>query len=97
MKRTIIEQDAARLALNEAETKWPRADDIWGEIVFILAHDPEAGKPATESGKTRAFTQQGARSLGKPDAVVLYQDADPYIIVHSVRFQEAKTYVRQEH
>ncbi len=43
MKRQIVEQEAVRLALNEAEADWERANDAWEAATWVMAHDPPCG------------------------------------------------------
>jgi hypothetical protein len=52
----LIEEDAARMALDEAALKWEGASLAWEAATWIVLHDPLVGSSVTESGKTRAFT-----------------------------------------
>ncbi|WP_138422061.1 hypothetical protein [Maritimibacter alexandrii] len=97
MKRQIIEEEAARKAINDAEGKWPRAEMAWEAATLVIAYDPEEGKPLTESGKVRAFTYQGSRSIGMPSLTVVYEDQDPFLFVHDVKFWDAGKYEQQFH
>ncbi len=86
-----------RIAVNKAESEWPRAEMAWEAATYVLAHAPEEGLPLTESGKTRSFTYQGSRSTGMPTVTVLYEDQDPFLIVHDVQFEDAGKYEQQIH
>lgn len=97
MKRTIIEQEPVRLALNEASSRWSRAEDAWDAVVTVLAHDPDAGTPLTESGKTRALTFQGAKAANMPTITVVYEDQDPFLIIHDVKFSAPTRYIPYTH
>ena len=44
----------------------------------------------TESGATRSFTLEGARSIGLPTVTVLYEIQLFQVIVHDARFADAK-------
>ncbi len=97
MKRQLIEEECVRLAVNEAEGRWARADVSWETATFVIANDPEEGMALTESGKTRSFTFQGSVSIGMPSLTVIYEDQDPFLIIHEVKFWEPKRYVRTFH
>lgn len=97
MRRQIVEQEAVRLALNEAEAEWERASDAWEAATWVMAHDPDVGTAVTESGKTRSFAFQGSVSNGMPSLTVLYEDQDPYLIVHDVQFWRPVKYEQQIH
>lgn len=97
MRRQIVEQEAVRLALNEAETNWDRANDAWEAATWVMAHDPSVGTAVTESGKTRSFVFQGSVSNGMPSLTVLYEDQNPYLIVHDVKFWRPTRYEQQIH
>ncbi len=97
MKRQIVEQDAVRRALNNADDDWDRANDAWEAATWVMAHDPGVGAAVTESGKTRSFVFQGSISNGMPSLTVLYEDQDPYLIVHEVEFWRPTKYEQQIH
>lgn len=97
MKRQIIEDEAVRLAVNEAEARWPRARDSWDVLLLVMANDPEEGEAITESGMTRSLTYQGSKSNGMPSLTVIYEDQDPYVIVRQAKFWEPKKYVPYLH
>jgi hypothetical protein len=46
--------------------------------------------PVTESGATRSFTLDGARSIGLPTVTVLYEIRLFEIVVHDALFEDAK-------
>jgi hypothetical protein len=56
----IVEENAARKALDDAEAKWAGAYDAWEAATWVVMHDPFVGIPVTESGKTRSYTYEGA-------------------------------------
>lgn len=87
---TVIEEPAVSEAVDDAHEKWARADDAWDAVKWVLARDPEVGDPVTESGRTRSFVLDGARSIGLPTVHVIYEMQNPYIIVHDAKFEEAK-------
>lgn len=88
--RTIREEEAAKSTLDAAAERWARAIDAWEAATWTLARDPEAGEPVTESGKTRAYTIDGARSIDMPTLTLLYEIQPQYIIIHEARFTDAK-------
>jgi hypothetical protein len=44
----------------------------------------------TESGRSRSFTFEGARSIDMPTVTVLYEITDASIIIHDALFVAAK-------
>jgi hypothetical protein len=88
--RTLREEDAAARSLNAALERWSRAMDAWEAATWTIAHDPRAGDPVTESGKTRAYSFEGARSIDMPSLTLLYEIADDYIIVHDALFANSR-------
>ena len=86
----IREERHVEEAVNEAEQRWPRADDVWVTITFVLMRDPiGSGKPYAEDGKVRSFEYPGARSIGMPSAVVIYRVEEPTVSVIDIKFFEA--------
>ena|SRR5665811_1006617 len=59
-------------------------------ITWTLAQDPQAGKPLTESGLTRSFTIDGARSISLPTVTVLYSISRFELTIHDAKFEHAK-------
>jgi hypothetical protein len=90
--RTLVEQPAVQAAVDGARDRWPRGHDAWEAVTWVLSRDPIIGRPLTESGKTRAFTLEGAQSIGLPTVTVVYEDQAPYIVVHEAKFQDAKAH-----
>lgn len=87
--RSVIEDSRVSRALDDAKRKWPRAGDAWDAVVWVIARDPTIGIPLTESGATRSFTFDGAKSIGMPTVTVLYEVQHIVIVVHDALFQEA--------
>lgn len=87
---TIVEQPEAQAAKDEAETRWERASLVWDNLTWVVARDPEVGIALTESGRTRAATEVGARSIGMPDLTIVYEVNPPFLIVHRALFTEPK-------
>lgn len=83
----LIEERGAELAVNAALDKWPRAEDAWEAVTWVICRDPDIGIPLTESGLTRSFTLQGARSIGLPTVTVVYEK-NIALIVHDALFEE---------
>ncbi len=73
--RDVAEEPSVTEDVEDAKLQWPRAQDVWDTITWVLARDPEIGVPVYESGAYRAFTYEGARSGNLPTATVLYQSA----------------------
>jgi hypothetical protein len=89
--RTVIEQPRVSRALDDAKERWARAQDAWDTILWVIAHDPEgAGMALTESGATRSFTLDGARSIKLPTVTVLYESRLFEVVIHDAMFTDAK-------
>jgi hypothetical protein len=88
--RTVVEQPRVSRAIDDARDKWPRANDAWEAATWTIIHDPEGGRPVTESGASRSFTLDGARSIGLPTVTVIYEIRRLEIIVHDALFEHAK-------
>lgn len=87
--RSIREENAARLAVDEAAQRWSRAGDAWDALTWVIAREPELGTAINESGTMRAYTLDGVRSLELPTVTVLYEITDEAIVIHDARFTEA--------
>jgi hypothetical protein len=89
---TIVEQPGAIHAIDDAKRRWARARDAWETISWILSHDPHAGNPITKIGigKIRAFTLDGARSLGMPKVTILYEVSHFELTIHDALFADSK-------
>lgn len=77
-------------AVDEAESKWPRANDAWDAITWTVVREPHLGEAITESGNVRQFTFDGAQSIGMPTVTVVYEMTHTEIIVHAARFEDSK-------
>lgn len=88
----IREDSPATAAYEAAILKWDRADDAWQGVTWTLARDPQTGDstPLTESGDLRAYTSEGARSIGLPTLTVVYRFDQQYITILDARFVDAK-------
>jgi hypothetical protein len=84
----VIEDSRVTRALDAAINRWTRAQDAWDAVVWTVARDPECGSPVTESGRTRAFTLEGARSIDMPKVTIIYVISIA-IVIHDARFEEA--------
>jgi hypothetical protein len=89
--RTVVEQPRVSQSVDAAEDRWPRVREAWDTVLWVLARDPEgAGSPLSESGATRSFTLDGARSIGLPTVTVLYEIRLLEVVLHDARFADAK-------
>jgi hypothetical protein len=86
----LIEEDAARRAFDDACLKWEGASVAWEATTWVVLRDPTVGRPVTESGKTRAFTYEGASSIKQPTVTLLYEIRSGEIVVQDARFSEAR-------
>ncbi len=85
----LIEENAARLALDAAMEKWSGADAAWQAATWAILHDPLSGIPVTESGRTRSYTYEGARSIKQPTVTILYEFRGDETVIHDANFREA--------
>jgi hypothetical protein len=85
----FIEEEAARRAFDAAVLKWEGAHVAWEAITWAILHDPTVGKAVTESGKTRLFTYDGARSIKQPTITIIYGLRHGETVIHEARFTEA--------
>jgi hypothetical protein len=85
----LIEQPSAQAAFDDACEKWQGAAIAWECATWVLLRDPNIGDPVTESGKTRSFTYQGARSIHQPSITLLYELRGDETIIHDAKFFEA--------
>jgi hypothetical protein len=87
--RSVIEDSQVSRAVDDAKRQWSRADDAWNAIIWIIARDPEIGIAVTESGATRAFTFDGARSIDLPTVTVLYEITPMAVVIRDALFSDA--------
>jgi hypothetical protein len=64
--------------------------DAWEAATWIIARDPNAGVPVTESGLTRAYTFEGARSIDLPTVTLLYEMQVETIVIHDALFSDSR-------
>jgi hypothetical protein len=86
----LIEENRARLALDEASMKWEGALLAWEIATWAVMRDPSLGEYASESGKTRALTSRGAKSRKMPDLTILYVVDGDTIVIHDALFEEPR-------
>jgi hypothetical protein len=87
---SVIEDSRVSSAVDDAKMRWPRAEDAWEAVVWVLARDPLIGKAITESGRVRSFTFDGARSIGLPTVTVMYEFQHIVVVVRDALFKESK-------
>jgi hypothetical protein len=83
------EEEAARRSFDEACLKWEGASVAWEAATWVVMHDELVGRPVTESGKTRAFTYDGARSIKQATITLIYEIRTGEIVIHDAKFSEA--------
>ena len=87
---SVIEDSRVSRVLDDAKGRWARADDAWNAIVWVVARDPSIGIALTESGATRSFTLDGARSIALPSVTVVYETTPLGVVIHDANFEDAK-------
>ena len=87
---TFREDAPVTKAVEDAREKWRRFEDAWDLTIWILCRDPTAGSPVTESGATRVFVLEGARSIELPTVILLYHYDSQYVTGRDVQFMDAK-------
>ena len=77
--------------MDDAHRRWPRADEAWEAVTWVLARDPHsAGSPIiNEKGDVRTFVFEGARSIGMPTVRVVYKIQPDKVVIHDAVFEEA--------
>jgi hypothetical protein len=88
--RSIIEDSRVSRAIDDAKMRWPRAEDAWEAITWVIVRDPLIGIAVTESGNVRSFTFDGAKSIGLPTVTVVYETQHLVIVVQDALFQEPR-------
>lgn len=90
--RGVREDGPAADAVDDATARWARASDAWDAITWVLARDPEdvASKALAESGRLRAMTLEGARSIDLPTVTVVYEFDREYVTIREALFEDAK-------
>jgi hypothetical protein len=86
----IIEDSRVSRAVDDAKLRWPRADDAWEAITWVIARDPFIGVAVTESGKVRSFTFDGAKSIGLPTVTILYEIQPTVVVVLDAVFKDSE-------
>ena len=88
---SVIEDSLVSRAVDNAKLRWSRADDAWDTVVWVLARDPTLGIPITESGNSRSFSVEGARSIDLPTVTVVYEMTPLAVEVRDAKFEDAKS------
>ena len=86
----VTEEPEAQRAVDDACDRWPRADEAWEAMTWVLARDPEFGTALDESGRIRSLTLEGARSIGLPTLIVRYRVDAHVVVVERARFSDGK-------
>jgi hypothetical protein len=86
---SVIEDSLVSLAVDDAKLRW--SDDAWDTVVWVLGRDPTLGIPITESGNSRSFTVEGARSIDLPTITVVYELTPTAVVVRDAKFEDAKS------
>jgi hypothetical protein len=85
----LIEEAAARIALDKARNKWRRTDDAWDAATWVVLRDPEYGIALNEAGSIRSFTYVGAKSIDMPDVTIIYEVRNDTTIILDALFKDA--------
>lgn len=83
--RTVRLDLSAEADLEDAKHEWPRLEDAWIMIEWVLARDPTKGLPLSESGLARSFVFDGSWAHDMPTIQILYVFEEPYVTIKSVR------------
>ena len=85
--RSVVETPEVMDAADEASSHWPRFDDAWSAIFWVLSRDPTIGEPLTEGGRIRAFVYDGSVAHGMPTIDLVYDVERERIVLKRVRFR----------
>lgn len=88
--RIVVEQAAVSNAVDDAQDRWPGAQEAWEALIWVISRDPESGAPLTESGQTRSLTFHGVSRAGLPSITAVYEIRSEEIIVQAVAFKDAE-------
>jgi hypothetical protein len=80
---------AAR-AYNDAVDRWLRAADAWEAATWVVARNPDVGRPLDTIGTLRALTLEGARSIDLPTLTIVYEIQPDLIVIRNARFETAR-------
>jgi hypothetical protein len=89
--RTVREDPEVEADVEEACTRWARAQEAWDVILWVLARDPTCGVPLAEGGQARAFVYEGSWAHEMPTIWVMYDVDDHYVTIRKVKFSNART------
>jgi len=62
-------------------------------VEWAIVRDPGSGKALNEAGTLRAFTFEGAKSIGLPTLTVVYECDAQNITIHDALFAEPRATV----
>jgi len=88
--RTVRVDLSVDAELDDARSEWPRVDDAWSMIEWVLSRDPTVGEPQTESGHSRSFVFQGSIAHEMPDIQVLYVFDEHIVDIKSIVIRTPK-------
>ncbi|HZP21649.1 MAG TPA: hypothetical protein VFB16_15755 [Bauldia sp.] len=89
--RSFRYEDRATDSIQKAKERWANVEEILEALEWGMAHDPAIGRLLNEKG-LRGFVYPGARSMNEPDIDVIYEDANPLLIIHDLVFRDAKAH-----
>jgi hypothetical protein len=88
--REIIQEQAVSDAFDEARVTWPRLDEAWAALEWLLARRaPDLGHFRDVDGTTFRLYKQAGDDLAKtPDITIVYSCTDDDVTIYDVRFAE---------
>ncbi len=85
--RDVREDPEVTEGINEAQKKWPRFDDAWAGLTWLLARQaPELGVWQMRGDTMyRLYKQAGNKLADTPDITVVYSFDDQMVYVHDMK------------
>jgi hypothetical protein len=89
--RSIIQEPGVSQNIDAARKNWPRLDDAWAGLEWLLARKASTLGLAREEGGVlyRAYKQGGDSLASTPDILILFTCTDDQVIVHATRITPA--------
>ena len=83
--RTIIQEDAAQRAADLFEEQFPRFDEAWHGLTWLLARNPDRGLSRTIEGREyRLYVQAGDDLAGTPELWVLFSYDENEVVIYGL-------------
>ena len=91
--RSVAQEAVVSDQYNAALAKWPRLDEAWRGLEWLLARAaPESGRARQEAGELfRVYKQEGDFLAKTPSILIVFTFDNECVTIHDVRFSEPPT------